>query len=76
VEGAVTRELAEVAIVAVGIFIVVKSAMIEQMIESLPRWARGPAYLVATIGWLIGVVAILPTLGLILGLIARHGGGE
>jgi uncharacterized membrane protein len=63
------------AIVVVGIFICVKGVMVEQMIERLPKWARGPAYLAATIVWLAGVVAILPTLGLITGLIAGGGGG-
>ena len=70
------HELITLAIVVVGIFICVKGVMLEQMIERLPEWTRGPAYLAATIGWLAGVVAILPTLSLIIGLIARHGGGD
>jgi uncharacterized membrane protein len=69
------HELITLAIVVVGIFICVKGVMVEQMIERLPKWARGPAYLAATIVWLAGVVAILPTLGLIIGLIAGGGGG-
>ena len=69
------HELLTLAIVVVGIFICVKGVMVEQMIERLPKWARGPAYLAATIVCLAGVVAILPTLGLIIGLIAAGGGG-
>ena len=45
------HELLTLAIVVVGIFFCVKGVMMEQMIERLPKWARGPAYLAATIVW-------------------------